>query len=275
MPPRHTTQMNDLLADQEISRYIGLSYTWTAPVPWVLRDPRTGRLRKGTDNHRAEGKLVGHMQRNDPLSRSELLDYLDLQRTPAYGHQGGEFNTNSHFPHWCRFGAMGLWLARQNRDAALVASFLEWWSRALWLMRETYVPVGPKRGSVIGWGARYRAGGDSDEQDATLALIDGRPTGKGDGYFQRALNERRRDTFPVVVVRELVRDGVFLGLLPTKPVSQYRVTITRHDNGHMCQCDNPKGKDPKTVWVRYNDGVVGTGPVNGMDLGAVMRESKL
>lgn len=249
LPPLEREQTNDLTGRAVMDAMYGNPIEYRMPVPFNW--PKT------TNNHKREGRAAGMMQ--DPCEGEALDLFLEwLRDERETGHMGPELLSDSHYPHHARPMASAHRWAWDRRTkgrkwAELYDETRAWWARDVWLCDLYLVPSGPLAGQIVGWGARF-AGGRKDERNIIQALINGRDDGKGEGYYRRAAT--RPDTFPCLVVRELVRDGAFQGIEPVQPRVAYTLTVTQHADGHACDVVGQSPKDPSRVVVRYSDGLV-------------------
>jgi hypothetical protein len=247
----HDTQTNDYLADACMDAYFGRPPRWKAPVPWTLG---------GSENHKIEGSVLGLIQNpGSPVALRELIRRLEQQTVS--GHQGKELATPSHAPHWYRAMSMALWFATKHPElGGLLETVRSWWAADSWIREQYRVPRGPLAGQVIGWGGRFNGGGRNEVRDVIDTLIRDSAGDKGAGvrksgkYFENA--KVFRDTFPVVVVRDLAAQGSFRGVEPEKPAFGYDLTIDRRSDSLSCICSNPAGGDPREVHVDYESGKV-------------------
>lgn len=263
--------------------YFGRPVRYKMPLPWTWG---------GTINHRREGMVAALWQARGgavKVALEQLLGFLRHERET--GHCGTELLTPSHAAHHYRAMACALRIAWDRTRRArhlplwdvLLGEVLDWWDREGRLCVELLVTHGPLAGRIVGWGARFSKGGNSDERNVTWALIRGWRHRKSEGYFKRAIT--RPDTFPCLVVRQLVADGAFDRFLDSSVsglVVAFPLAITRHENGHVCQVEGQSPKDPDRVVVRYSDGLVwargGKAPSKGEepgDLGGVAGEVRL
>jgi len=245
----HTQQLNDLTAGVSMDAYFGRSFRWRAPVPFNIH-PRS-------ENQLIEGRLAGLIQNPYlPVARTEFLNHLDGDY--HYGHQGGEFATPSHAPHWYRAMSVALWWAIEHRftHGEVFTRVVRWWSCDAWVRNQYRVPSGPLADHIIGWGARFDNNGDNDTRNVVDALLTGRPTGKPKKYFVNAA--RFADTFAALVIQSLINShaDILATNKPEKPVIAYDLTITRDARGLDCECRNPQGADPRRVSVDFEQGKV-------------------
>lgn len=189
----------------------------------------------------------------------ENLEYMQ-----RHGHQkirkGNEFNTDGHFPHWCRVMSAGYKSALEllNKGAAygrIADLYLEWWCNQYWLMKALSTPGG----KVVGLGARFE-GGWREERDWAFALLSGIQDRqiKGEKFWRNA--QVNQDIFGLHLLRLLVDDGHFARLHPIRPSSAGPFVIKQYAGGHVTQGERLGGPPPPPAmcWVRYADGETGT-----------------
>jgi len=248
--PQHSTQLNDYTASVSMDYFFSrVAYRWRAPVPFSVH-PRS-------ENQLAEGTLGGLIQNPDsPIAHKAFVDLLDNYTT--FGHQGKEFGTPSHSPHWYRTMSVALKWAIDHRSTHIdvFVDVLRWWCFDAWVRDQYRVPSGPLHDHIIGWGARFNNNGDNDVRNVIDALLRGQKTTKGKKFFDNAAVSA--DTFGALVVASLVRDhsDVLAMIKPVRPVISFDLSITKTDEALTCTCKNPDAKDPHVVNVDYKSGKV-------------------
>lgn len=263
-------QWNDYTSSASIDYFFNREPRWRAPVPLTEKVKR-----HMSPNHEFEALVAGVTQNPTGMLAVPALDGLVsfFRRQRREGLQLSEPLTDSHAPHWCRSAAIAHHFAWKNRERlSLIDYTLEWWGGWLWLCEQLVVPCGPLRGHVVTTGARFKDG-DNDERNVILALLDGAKVKKGPDYWTRA--EGSPDTFPCLVVRDLVRRGAFASLRAMKPTLSVDLRVERRRDGHVVVARGLKPGEPPSLAVRYGDGVTFTTGDTLNDLGPIEKEASI
>jgi hypothetical protein len=255
MSPQHTTQLNDYTSSASMDAFLGHPFRWKAPVPFNVH-PRS-------ENQLVEGTLAGLMQNSISIvARKAFIDLLDRYRTT--GHQGKEFATPSHSPHWYRPMSVALWwgIEHQITQADVLNSVIRWWCYDAWVRDQYRVPHGPLAGQIIGWGARDNGfKGHNDIRDIIDALLisNGSRNSLNKKQFHILSNaEHNADTFGAFVIQILLtkHSDILSQIKPEKPVIAYDLDIVRTSDALTCTCHDPDPKDSHIVNVDYSAGKV-------------------
>ena len=243
----HDSQLNDKLADECMNAYFNREFKWLVPMPWNIG---------GSENHKIEGTVVGLIQNpNSSLAIKQLVSRLKFQ--DKSGHQGKEFATPTHAPHWYRAMSIAMWIGDKINNHDVIEAVKSWWSHDAWVRDEYRISTGPLKGDIIGWGARFgHTQGQSQVRNVIDRLINLQPVNNitGSNFFEKA--KIFRDTFPALVVKELVERKLFDGIQPVKPSILYQLEIDKKDDSLICRCDNPAPGDPRLVNVNYATGFI-------------------
>lgn len=218
----------------------------------------------GSPNHKVERAAVLLRAHRSEEAAAKCVSLLAQQR--ERGHQklanANEFNTDSHFDHWCRAMASMHGTAMELRDrggvfAQLYDETSAWWGAQQWLMGMCEVATGSRRGEVWGLGGRLRTG-QLRERDIVWALMRGVPpaTLAGKKFWKNA--ESSQDIFGVLLVARLeARDEAFSTLPRVVPTAAGRYSITHYRGGHTTEHDGSlEDCKPLMLAVRYSDGAV-------------------
>lgn len=256
MSPQHATQLNDYTASASMDAFYSRPFRWHAPVPFDVH-PRS-------ENQLVEGSLAGLMQNpGSEIAHKALLDLLDGYHRK--GHQGKEFGTPSHSPHWYRPQSVALWWAIEHQDTHpdVLDSVIRWWSYDQWVRDQYRIPDGPLAGQVIGWGARDNGfKGHNEVRDIVDALMlsatDKKVKLSSKQNHTLSNAERNADTFSCFVMKVLLakHSDILATIKPEKPVIAFDLDINRTDEALTCTCKNPDAKDPRVVNVDYRTGKV-------------------
>jgi hypothetical protein len=245
----HSGQTNDLTASVSMSAYLSRPFTWTAPIPWNIG---------GSDNQKAEGRLAGLLQNpNSSVARRTFLATLQAPNGDPTPHQGGEFGTPSHAPHWYRLMSVAKWWSHNNLHITDIATAIDrWWAEDLWIRNRYRIPSGPLKNRIIGWGARDNGfKGHNDIRDIVDAILSNRPLdGKSKHIVSNAINNK--DTFSLHVLSDLMSKGAFSGIIEVRPIIAYDLTINVTSESLTCECKNPDPKDPHNLTVDFASGNV-------------------
>lgn len=243
-------QLNRRLGEASIALYFNRKPQWLPPADLSTQHPIS-------PNQFDEGCAVSVAARL-PGAVEQAAARLKWQRDKGHCCKGRKSETlsDSHAAIQYRAQAVGLWAALKVGSSELIELYRQWWAREIYLCNLLLVPRGPLQGSVAGLGGRYQDGWD-ETRDVCQALIARRPTGKSGNYFQRAA--MRQDTFPSLVVRNLVDGGAFNGIKPEEPTLPFKYEVTYFNDGHYCSA--PEGwssqpGDPSHCLVKYGSGEI-------------------
>lgn len=235
----------------------------------------------GSPNHKVERGAVLLRATRSIEAANKCLDLLVQQRD--HGHQklanANEFNTDSHFDHWCRAMASMHGTALELRDRGGVFDELydetsRWWGMQRWLMANLSVMDGKLRKQVWGLGGRFRTG-QLRERDIVSQLVVGAPPSMlaGKKFWKNA--ETAQDIFGVLLVARLENDHeAFSTLERVVPTVAGQYVVTHYSGGHVTEQDGSlEDCKPHALYVRYSDGVVST--TVELDLGSLIERIEL
>lgn len=267
-----------LLSAAGMALWRGDTPGWLPPVPWG--PPKVKKV--GSYNHRREAvgvALYAYLPPH-PMARPALDQALrQLADERQAGHctlgRTTELLTDSHATHCRRGNAVLLMGARQGMERARDAeehrlyreaehAVLAWWGAETYLCELHRVPRGPRQGQVVAVGARFDVG-QRLERDECHSLLTGRGPRQGKRFYANAATHP--DTWPCLLVRDLVAAGAFAGMAIAPPPTMPRtLTVERYEDGHVSRVDRPcQAGDPVVVAVRYSDGLASfdTRPLHG------------
>lgn len=250
----HSQQLNDLTASVSISAYLNRPFTWHAPVPWNVG---------GSENQKAEGKLAGLLQnRTSLIASQEFLAVFQTKRGETLTHQGKEYATTTHAPHWYRLMSVALWYATKFvHSTPLFDAIINWWREDQFIRDQYRVPFGPLTNQIIGWGARdggMHGHDTSGLRDIVDALIMKRPLdSKQTHIVANATNNK--DTFALRVISDIVREHDAFASIATnaiQPKIVFDLQVVKTETYLECNCANPDANSPHNIRVDFATGKV-------------------
>lgn len=251
MPSHHATQLNDYTSSASMDAFLSHPFRWIAPMPFDVH-PRS-------ENQLFEGTLAGLIQNpSSIIAYKALIDLLD--RYDKTGHQGKEFATPSHAPHWYRPAAVGLWWAieHQKTHPDILDALIHWWCYDQWIRDQYRVPRGALANQIIGWGARDGGfKGHNEIRDIVDALLSSHPLNRKQKHTLSNAS-KNADTFSLFVLQSLVtkHSDVITMIKPIKPSIDYALEFSYTDEALTCTCHNPQSTDPHVINVDYSIGKV-------------------